>query len=413
MDITKIKEIEGAVGSPFYLLNIEQYKENLTLFKKAFLKRYSNLIVGYSFKTNYLPTLCCTAKDLGVYAEVVSRFEYDLALHLGFKGNSIIFNGPIKRTQDIYFALDNHSIINIDSYQELESVISYRAENLFSEIEIGLRINIDLKDEKGESHVQSGLREGRFGFAQDGLSKVIKRLRDNNITVVSLHGHTSSSDRAIANYGIICNQLLLLVKRFKLNQIKYFNVGGGFFGAAAKGIDVANKPSYEDYANYICSILLGDEWFKKVQPFIVIEPGVSVVANTLSFISKIYEIKKINDKKFIVIDGSVYDIKPTMHSNNLPHQFITSNECIVSDGFDADVVGSTCMEKDVILKNIKANCVVGDYIKFDGIGAYTIVMTPTFINTFSPILIQTKKGFQVVRRRQTLQDFLSVYNIEE
>mgnify|MGYP001474740330 CR=1 FL=1 len=115
MDIIKIKKLEKKLGSPFYVLNIRQYEENLSLFKAAFLKRYPRLIVGYSFKTNYLPPLCYAAKKQGVFAEVVSRFEYDLALKLGFKDTSIIFNGPVKKKEDIYRALDNESIINLDS----------------------------------------------------------------------------------------------------------------------------------------------------------------------------------------------------------------------------------------------------------------------------------------------------------
>lgn len=407
MDITKIKKIESDVGSPFYTLDVEKYKANVTNFKKAFLKYYSKVEVGYSFKTNYLPPLCSSAKDLGVFAEVVSRFEYDLALKLGFTGSDIIFNGPIKRKEDIYLALNNKSIINIDSFQELESVIEYSIQNADEAIDVGLRVNIELKDEKGVSHVQCGLREGRFGFSNSAIPSVVTRLQRNNINIVSLHGHTSSSDRAVENYGVICQQLLSVAKKFSLDKVKYFNIGGGFFGAAAKGVNVSGKPTYDDYAKYISSLLLADEWFIRVKPSIVIEPGVSVVANTMSFISKVYEVKHINSKKFIVIDGSVYDVKPTMHTNNLPYQFILQSN--KNESFTADVVGSTCMEKDVILRNIQANCSVGDYIQISGVGAYTIVMTPTFINTFSPIVVLEQNKYRVIRRRQTLTDFLSPY----
>ena len=53
-------------------------------------------IIGYSYKTNYLPSLIKEMSNLGAYAEVVSRLEYDLALKIGVKPNKIIFNGPLK-----------------------------------------------------------------------------------------------------------------------------------------------------------------------------------------------------------------------------------------------------------------------------------------------------------------------------
>lgn len=408
MDIINLNKIVAKVGTPFYTLDVEQYKQNVALFKEAFLKRYSKLVIGYSFKTNYIPQLCHIAKELGAYAEVVSRFEYDLAIKMGFPGKRIIYNGPVKKTEDIFYALGNNSLVNLDSSQEVESVLKYRSENPKKKIEIGLRINIDLKDSSGESHVQCGLREGRFGFSSEVLPIIIDLLHKNNIDITSLHGHSSSSDRAVANYAIISNQMLSVCERNDLSKLKFFNIGGGFFGAAAKGIDISYKPTYEDYADAIVNILHNNKWFMRIQPSIVIEPGVSVVANTMSFYSKVYEVKKIKDKNFIVIDGSVYDVKPTLHQNNLPHQFIHSTNS-AKNTYKADVVGSTCMEKDVILSSIETNCNVGDYIRFDGVGAYTIVMTPTFINLFSPILLLENGTVKVIRRRQTLDDFLRAY----
>ena len=51
----------------------------------------------------------------------------------------------------------------------------------------------------------------------------------------------------------------------------------------------------------------------------------------------------------------------------------------------------------------------GDYILIDGVGAYTITLTPTFINYLSPILSLTENTVQQVRRRQTINDIISLY----
>lgn len=90
-----LRNIEDCIGTPFYIMDGEQYKLNVTSFVNAFRSRYPNVIAGYSFKTNYVPALCLIAKDVGAWAEVVSEMEYQLALSLGF--TNIIFNGPIKK----------------------------------------------------------------------------------------------------------------------------------------------------------------------------------------------------------------------------------------------------------------------------------------------------------------------------
>ena len=408
IDFKYIDGLAAKYGTPYYLMDGDIYLKNISSFKEAFVSKYPKLVIGYSFKTNYVPALCKIAKDAGCYAEVVSEMEYDLAKKIGFR--NVIFNGPIKRDSILRKALEDGAVVNLDSLYEIDTVLKYKSENPDRKIGVGLRLNIDLTDSDGVSKVQCGLRVGRFGFTKKILADVIPLLRDNGIHIISLHGHTSSSDRAVANYGLIVEQMLELCSEYHLDDIEFFDVGGGFFGAAAKGIDVSNKPKYTDYADMILGICQKNDWFCRVQPNIVIEPGVSVVANVFSYVSRIFQTKEIAGQRFLSTDGTVFDVKPTLHSNNLPHSFFTAN---TADGtYVANLVGSTCMEKDVILSDVNVPNTIkgGDYVKIDGVGAYTIVLTPSFINYVSPIISIGKSGEKLVRRRQTLEDVLTFYN---
>lgn len=406
MEYQSIKDIEAKVGSPFYIMSPDVYERNMKAFAAAFRKRYEKLIVGYSFKTNYVPALCMRAKLLGCFAEVVSDMEMDLALSLGFK--KIIFNGPIKRDGALVRAIKFGAIINIDAEYEVDFLCQYHQEHPERVIKAGLRLNVTLTDEKGNSVVQNGLRCGRFGFPHDVLNRNIQKLRDAGIKIISVHGHTSSSDRAVINYQVISDYMLRVCEEFELNDIEYFDIGGGYFGAAPEGLDLIGRPKYEDYANIVVDRVEKSEWFNKCKPFIVIEPGSSVVSNVFKYFTKVYQIKHIGNKNFVMVDGTVFDVKPTMHSNNLPHVVISNSE----DGEEMvyDVVGSTCMEKDVILKDIPLKGLkAGDYIEIRGVGAYTICLTPTFINYLAPIVSIEKDGVKVVRRRQQLDDILTIY----
>lgn len=411
MNFVQLDKIARKYGTPYYLMDGGVFLANIEAFQAAFKPRYSRLVVGYSFKTNYVPALCKIAKEAGCYAEVVSEMEYVLAKRIGFE--HIIFNGPIKKDSVLITALKDKAVINLDSAYELDTVLKYKSEHPEEEVSVGLRLNIDLTDKDGVSKLQCGLRIGRFGFSQAMLKGVVSLLRDNGIKIVSLHGHTSSSDRAVANYNLIVLQMLQVCECLELNDLQYFDVGGGFFGAAAKGIDVSNKPKYENYANCILDACLSNEWFKQVQPTIVIEPGVSVVANVFSYVSKIFQVKDIAGQKFLTTDGTVFDVKPTLHSNNLPHIFYTKECC--NETYIANLVGSTCMEKDVILKEVEVpeRIEYGDYVKIDGVGAYTIVLTPTFINFISPIIGVTDNDDKtfIVRRRQTIDDVVTLYTL--
>ena len=396
-----LKETEQRIGTPFYLMYSEQYKHNIASFVAAFKKRYQNVIAGYSFKTNHIPALCEIAKSEGYYAEVVSEMELDLAIKLGF--DKIIFNGPIKKDEAFRKAIAHHAIINLDSVYEIDYICQYKRENPETELKIGLRVNVRLTDENGQSTIQCGLREGRFGFSYQILGENINRLREAGIAIVALHGHTSSSDRAVANYKVITEYMLSVCEDFQLNDLRYFDLGGGFFGAAPEGMDMTGMPSYEDYANAIMDIALRNKWFVQQQPSIVIEPGVSVVSNVFTYYMKVYQIKHIGSKNFVIVDGTVFDVKPTMHANNLPYTVISDNQEGESGLFD--VVGSTCMEKDIFCGNILRN----RYIEIKGVGAYTIALTPTFINYQAPIMSIENGERKLIRRRQELSDVISIY----
>ncbi len=410
MTFGQIEEISQNFGTPFYLMDGDQYLNNIKAFKAAFESR-CNLVIGYSFKTNYVPALCRIAKDAGCYAEVVSEMEYTLARRIGFE--NIIFNGPIKKKDILITALKDNAIINLDSLYEIDTILQYKEHHPTETVSVGLRLNIDLADETGCSKIQCGLRVSRFGFTPSQLEEIIPKLRANNIKIISLHGHTSSSDRAVANYGIIVKQMLEICEHFNLNELRYFDVGGGFFGAAANGVDVSKKPKYIDYSKCILGLCDSSKWFRRVNPAIVIEPGVSVTANVFNYVSKIFQTKNIAGQHFLTTDGSVFDVNPTMHSNNLPHTFYTRKEN--DKTYRANLVGSTCMEKDVILTNVEVPSSVsyGDFIKIDGVGAYTIALTPTFINYLSPILEVKNGEFFVIRHRQTIEDIITIYNFPD
>ena len=401
-----LKKLDDMFGTPFYLMDLEKYRSNINNFLAAFKKRYNRVIAGYSFKTNYVPALCKIALEEGVVAEVVSEMEYELAKRIGFE--RIIFNGPIKRSAIFEKALEQGAIINLDSEYEVEMLCQYAETHSERELKVGMRININLTDENGNSTIQCGLRFGRFGFPAEIIGRNITRLRKAGVKIVSLHGHTSTSDRAVLNYKIITQHMLHVCDYYELNDLKWFDVGGGFFGAAPEGMDLTGRPTYEDYANCILDETLSNKWFLRIQPTIVIEPGSSVVSNVFSYYTKVYQNKKVGKVNFVMVDGTVFDVKPTLHSNNLPHRVYRASEN--ERQYLCDVVGSTCMEKDVMLKEVTMPQMnAGDYIQFNGVGAYTICLTPTFINFLAPILMLKDGEYVEARRRQNVDDIIGIY----
>lgn len=414
MTVSEIKSLTSQYGSPFYLIDRAKFEANFDALTTAFQSRYSPFVLAYSYKTNYIPYLCRIVRDKGGWAEVVSRMEYDLALKVGSDPARIIFNGPVKRPDDIVLALSGGSMVNLDSASEIEAVLDFAAAHPDQMIPVGLRINIGLSDAAGVSHIQNSLKVGRFGFDPVELDAVCKKLTiRNNITVVSLHGHTSTTGRSVWCFTIIAETLVGLAEKYFSKTARYINIGGGMFGFILPEHRWCETPSFDDYAGAVCGVLNQCDWVRQTKPTLVIEPGIAMVANAVSFVTQVVSVKHVRDKTFVTVDGSAFNSKPTFHRINPPFQ-------VLSDSGDTgpvqtfDVVGSTCMEKDILLTDVSAPLPAeGHYLKLDNIGAYTVVMTPPFINPAPAILARDGDGIICVRRSQTLDDVFGGYSFNE
>lgn len=401
------EELDNKVGSSFFLFEISKLHENFKKINDAFKSRYEHLIIGYSYKTNYLPFLCKEMSHLGAYAEVVSRLEYDLAIKIGVDPRKIIFNGPLKNYEDIKTALDNESILNIDSHYEIEHIQNYCFINKDKRVKIGIRVNFDLSED-GKSPLQEGYEVSRFGICVEngGFQSAIMQLRSiENLKIVGLHGHFSTTGRKAKTYRKITEELCELAERY-IEELEYIDIGGGFYGELPSTFKM-NAPSFDNYAEEICEVMNSKFNNRSFKPFLIIEPGISMVANTFQFITKVIETKNVRDHHFVLVDGSVHNIKPTMHKKNLPMKMIHKESKSRNQG-SYNIVGYTCMEKDYLAHEVKdAIPEKGDFIVFENVGAYTIVFNPPFIKERPAIVAKDNNEYFIVRKKERLKDFFN------
>jgi diaminopimelate decarboxylase len=407
----KIAETFSFAGSPFYLCDGRRFCVNFDRITAAFSSRWPKFILAYSYKANYLPYLCQIVRDKGGWAEVVSRLEYDLACKIGQNPAKIIFNGPVKQYDDIETALNQKSVVNLDSLQEMDLVVHYARNNPAKIIPIGIRINMGLTDNAGQSHIQNRLPVGRFGFDPAELEADRWKLAaENNLKIISLHGHTSTTDRSLWGYETITRTLCEIAEKYFSQTIEYINIGGGIFGDIPASMGFTGVPSFDDYAETVCSVLQQNRWAVAQRPTLVLEPGIAISANVVSLITKVIAVKMIKDKILVTVDGSAFHIKPTLHTRNLPWSLIPHDNTKRSSA-RFSVVGATCMEKDYLLTDVEGPLPKeGDAIRIDQAGAYTLVLSPPFIHPAPAVVaVEENEHFKVIRSRQTLDDMFKNY----
>lgn len=395
LDDRKLFDLAREHGDSFYVLDLDRFRANFNEFSAAFAAHYPKVRLGYSYKTNYTPALCEAVNDLGGYAEVVSIMEHDLALHLGVRPADIIFNGPCKREPELRRALEGGALVNVDAPYELEMVERIAA-GTKSPLRVGVRCNFDVG------------RVSRFGFAIEDVASVVSRLgRLPNVKIASLHCHYDTPQRALSSFVHRARTMIGLARDLGLaDSLEMIDLGSGFFSRMSPELRATfdtHVPTYEEYGEAVGRVFA--ESFAAGGPCLVLEPGKPIVADAMRFFTKVVEVKRIGERAWIQVAGSVYDIRPTKSERNLPIRHHGPG----STNVRGHVVGATCMEDDILHRDYDGPAARGDILEFENVGAYTNVLRPPFIVPAPPMLALERGALRIVRRADTLEDIARAY----
>ena len=393
-------------GSPLYIFDEDNFRRNYLHFVEAMSREYDKYHLSYSYKTNYCPYICQVVKELGGYAEVVSDMEYYFAKKLGYKDDEIIYNGPFKGELSQKMVLYG-GLLNVDNLDELNIIIELAKKNKDKNINIGLRINVNI----GQSFIS------RFGIDTDGkdLEAALNRIRSvNNLHVQGLHLHVGQS-RSTESWTNRAKRMIEVIdKYFKSYKLKYIDLGSGMFGEMGDYLGdqfSKNRPVYEDYAKAIGSVV--NDYYKgyayEDKPVLFTEPGTTIINHYIDFVGSVFSVKHIKGQDIVVMDCSKHNLGEICTLKSLPIKVLSNGEG--KEVTNANIVGYTCLEHDVMYRGLNGNIGVGDYILFGNVGGYSNVDKPPFILP-NCAMVSVKEGeARLIKRKETFEDILATYVI--
>lgn len=397
-----LNSLYSSLETPCYILDQSKLNKNYDDLLKAFTSRWDNFIVGYSFKTNSLPWVLNFMKNKGAYAEVVSNAEYRLALKLGYDKEKVVINGPCKGLDALEETLENGAIVNLDSFHEIKWIKENKPKKA-KLWKVGLRINFDLEKACPDETIM-GLKSGRFGFNVENGSfdKAIEELKDiPYVKIVGLHGHHSTKTKSLNIFNAICNKLVECSKNI-INDIEYIDIGGCIFG------DKPGAPSFKEYADTICDIL--EPIFDKRKVTLILEPGAALVASPFKYLCRVIDKKDIFDTRIVSTDGSCIHIDPQMHGIKFYQEVFATGDNIKKRQV---VSGFTCIEKDrMAIINEENELNIGDYILFHNTGAYSMALSPLFIQYYPYVYVEQDNNILVARKPWDENDYIKNCYVE-
>ena len=364
--ISDLLELKG--DKAIYIFNRNHLIDNYEAMTAAFTAKYTNFKIAYSFKTNYLKEIITTVQSLGGLAEVVSPYELQYAQALKFVPTAIVYNGVIPDLDGKYHIAVNHGIVNIDCYEEFVPLLE-KAEERHEPIRLGLRVNLDV----GNGEVS------RFGVDSDGdeFHKIIQEIRDSRY--VELDGFLCHVGRA-RPVRYWKEKTLKLINLLQKHGGRYLDFGGGMFGLMPESLakQFSDYPaSFKPYAEVTAGLL--KEAFPDERVKMIIEPGTALVGSTMSALASVKSIKVIRGVTYITLDCCSNQLGLVCNFKDIPFEIIQNGDRQRIHVENAIVVGNTCIEDDRIRKGVTGEIGVGDFIRFENLGAYSISMSRSFI----------------------------------
>lgn len=383
--------------TPYFLINKSIFDESVNKLNSAIKRFWPNTLVGYSVKSNAMPWVLQYMKNQGFYAEVVSVDEYMLAKACGFEPSKIIYNGIAKDEITFKEAVNNGSIVNIDSWKEIEW-LSKMTKNTIKNI--GLRINFDI--ESIYPGITAGGDDGsRFGISYENgdIAKALEMISQiPNSFVVGIHTHNSIPTRSLDVYCIIAKKACQLIQEYNLN-LDYVDVGGGFFGG------MANRPEYQDYFAIISEVY--ESVVDKEKTKLIVEPGMSILSEAISYVTSVVDVKNTNRAVFVVTDGGRTHIDPMMRKKTHFYEIELSDQDRVNIPSQI-ICGFSCVEGDRFFKLTDyPELKVGDTIRYRKIGAYTYCSASNFIKFLPEIYLDDNNEIRLVQNGWEAEDFVS------
>lgn len=388
-------EYSNEFKTPYFVVDTMVLDGLIQSLRTSLVKYWKTGIIGYSFKTNNVPWIISYMKEKGMYAEVVSSDEFQLAKSLGYTTNQIIFNGPVKGKKEFIDGIENGAIVNIDSKRELKWLLECNKLKLRDSM-IGLRVNFCLEDYcPGET--QCGKEDGRFGFSYETgeLKDAILFLLEHKIPLSGLHIHCSSKTRSLNIYKAIAKVAAEIINGYNL-KLKYIDIGGGYFGG------VAGKPTFDDYFSNVYNILNKKIDLKDIN--LIVEPGMAIIGASMDYVTSVIDTKKTKNNLFVITDGSRIHMDPLMrkksYSYKIEYKDKTNFQC------KQILCGFTCMEGDRFFEIDDQILNEGDKVIFKKVGAYTIGMAPQFIEFHPDIYEVSNNKMSLIQSKRTAEEFI-------
>jgi diaminopimelate decarboxylase len=390
-------ELAERFGTPAYVFVEEDLRERARAFLAA------GAATGHpDFHVAFASKACpCTAvlrvfAEEGLWCDVASGGELQLALLAGFEPGRIIMHGNAKSLEELELALGvGVGLIVIDNFDEvdrLERLTAERAGRHEPPQAVLVRVTPDVA---GETHakISTGQAASKFGFAMGEVRAAGERIAAaGGLSLEGVHAHIGSQLLDLEPFG---RELAALAS---LGPQRIWDVGGGL-GAAYT--EAQEAPSIKSYVEAIVAAARPAHDDRRL----ILEPGRALVANAGVTLYTVQSVKR-NRSTWVAVDGGMSDnLRPMLYGS--PYEAQVADR--FGGGVDCVLAGKHCESGDVIVQEADLDDPrEGDVVVTPVTGAYGYAMANNYNGVLrAPVIFCRDGEARLVVRRERFEDLTS------
>ncbi len=400
MEEVALDKIADQFGTPVYCYSADRIEKNFNAYRKALglVMPDSGFTICYACKANSNLAVLRLLQKQGAGADIVSGGELYRALKGGIPVSKIVFSGVGKSEAELEEAIRRGLFqINVESEPELE-MISRLAVRLRKKVTVAFRVNPNV-DARTHAKITTGKKENKFGVDIRQAPALYARAKKlPGVEAAGVAVHIGSQLTSLAPFRKAYMRVAELVKTLRKqgHNITRVDLGGGI------GITYKDEtpPDLSLYAAMVRDVI------GPLSVHVIIEPGRSIVGDAGVLLSRVVQVKKGRDKKFLILDAAMNDLmRPSLYGAY--HAITPFKKAKAKTLYD--VVGPVCETGDTFLIDEKLpELKAGDLVAIMTSGAYGAVMSSNY-NTrplAAEVLVKGKK-FALVRDCQTVEDIVA------
>lgn len=424
-----LHEIAAHYPSPLFIYSVPEIHRNIEEIRAAF-KGHPNTKICYAMKACSLLEILRSVREAGICVDANSANEIKRCLAVGFKGADIVYNGVVKRTEELEFAiLKKLHAINVDSEYELEQIDAISS-RLRIEARVCIRVEPNVKASTHEGLITAYRAKSGVDLAE-ARRICFKAHQMPFVKLCGLHMHVGDQVPDAEPFRDATRVLVNIAREIEQESaIKFemINVGGGiptpyhYLQDRGNGGPENMRPQIgaHEFAEAIISEV--HQWRSDIE--ICIEPGRKIVGSAAVMLTRI-ESKK--HKTLLSEDGRVEgEVDWRMLNagfNHIPDYkdwyFYVYNASRAEEAHDQVVRlgGPLCDGGDYFRHGpmgehylIPNKSDVGDVLVFLDVGAYQLENQTVYNGhpRAAVALIDYFHQIRLIRRQETFEEMLSL-----